>query len=182
MGSVASFSSAETSDQLVYDILKRATTDPVKKNISIYLSSIGNSGNVEAIDFIKDHIDSDDTHIRSKALLSLRHMKGDKALNLFSDAFLQEKNTKVLKTAAESFRYLDSSSNFLETIRSSVLKYETNTELSNIILKKSYLNLKENKALDAKYKNMLINLSEACTSIQKHMLIKTIEKGVFMLM
>ena len=88
-------------------------------------------------------------------------MKGDKALNLFSDAFLQE-NTKVLKTAVKA-RYLDSSSNFLETIRSSVLKHETNTELSNIILK-IILNLKEHKALNAKYKNMLINLSQTCTS------------------
>ena len=79
MGSVASLVLLRPLTNLFMTYLSERLRTQLKR-ISVFIFHPLVPGNVEAIDFIKDHIDSDDTHIRSKALLSLRHMKGDKAL------------------------------------------------------------------------------------------------------
>ena len=135
---------------------------------------MGNSGNSLALNFIEQNVQSKNHSVRKKAISALRHIRGSRSLEIFTNAFLVEKNLEILRYTALNYRYLDHSDSFLRSIYEAVMKHEQKTSLVRSILKNSYLNLKAEGALNDDYRKTLHKLLDNGTNSQTILTVNNI--------
>ena len=111
--------------------------------------------------------------MRKKAISALRHIRGSRSLEIFTNAFLVEKNLEILRYTALNYRYLDHSDSFLSSIYEAVMKHEQKTSLVKY-LKNSYLNLKAEGALNDDYRKILHKLLDNGTNSQTILTVNNI--------
>ena len=174
LGSVAGNSDKAVSDKIIKSLLKRAPSEMDSKNLSTHLSAMGNSGNSLALNFIEQNVQSKNHSVRKKAISALRHIRGSRSLEIFTNAFLVEKNLEILRYTALNYRYLDHSDSFLSSIYEAVMKHEQKTSLVRSILKNSYLNLKAEGALNDDYRKILHKLLDNGTNSQTILTVNNI--------
>ena len=172
-GSIASNLDSKNSNKIITDLIALAEKDV--DNRKLYLSALGNSANQNALEFIEANLNSSESEVRSKAFFALRQIPGEDTLKVFESNFIKETKHEVLDSATNALRYFPKSEKYLKTVYKSYMAHERNVEISKSILLKSYLNLKEQSALDKSYLNLLEKLEDSCKLKHSFELIKQIK-------